>query len=144
MGEVGRPETPINWKVAEDLIISGCPGTEVAAYFGIHADTLYRRAQSEKGMLYTDYAANFKQKGEAMLRAKQYAKALGTTKSGDNVMLVWLGKNRLGQKESAQDISIDKETVTHFNALMKQLEVLQDSKSDLNNAENNINTESKS
>jgi len=144
MAEAGRPQIPIDWKAAEQLMTSGCPGTEVAAYLGIHPDTLYDRVKAEKGVNYSDYSSNFKQKGHALIRDKQFAKALGKSKDGDNTLLIWLGKNMLGQKETSQDLNVDKETVTQFNALMKQLEICQSSKSDLKMDESSNNKDSKS
>ena len=57
----GRPETPIDWKQVENLLMAGCLGTEVAAALGIHPDTLYLRVVSElKYESFTAYAAKYK------------------------------------------------------------------------------------
>lgn len=97
---------PIDMKKVDDLLLAGCKGSEVAAYFGVYPDTLYRRIEREKGMNFAAYAAAKRQKGESLLRAQQYAKALGVTKEGDNMMLIWLGKNRLDQTDNVkQDAS---------------------------------------
>lgn len=97
---MAKPEIPINMKIVDDLLIAGCTGVEVAAHIGCHADTLYKRIENEKGMQFTAYSAEKRLKGESLLRAQQYAKALGLTKNGDNMMLIWLGKNRLNQKDN--------------------------------------------
>lgn len=96
---MARPEVAINWKIVDDLLIAGCRGKEVAANIGIHEETLYDRVAKEKGKRFTDYSCEKRAKGEALLRAQQYAKALGITKKGDNMMLIWLGKNRLDQSD---------------------------------------------
>lgn len=90
-----RPEKPIDWKIVDQLLLAGCTGTEIAANFDIHADTLYNRIQEKYGMTFTAFSAERRQKGESILRAKQYEKAL----EKDNTMLIWLGKQRLNQKE---------------------------------------------
>ena len=95
MAKAGRPELKIDWHKVEQLLMAGCPGTEVAAHFSMHADTLYNHVLKEKGLKFTDYSAQFKEKGDSLLRAKQYEKAL----EKDNTMMIWLGKQRLKQKE---------------------------------------------
>lgn len=98
-----RPSKEIDWKKVDDLLISGCLGTEIASYFDMHPDTFYRKVEEQQGMGFTDYSAQKKPKGEALIRLKQFNKAL--SEKGDTQMLIWLGRNRLGQTDK-----IDKET----------------------------------
>ena len=108
----GRPEKPINWKVVDDLLIAGCNQTEVAGYLEIHQDTLRNRLVAEKGVEYSIYSAEKRSKGESLLRAQQFAKAIGKSKEGDNMMLIWLGKNRLDQTDAPkQDISLNETNI---------------------------------
>lgn len=95
----GRPAAEIDWKKVEDLLMSGCMGTGIAAYLGISAQTLYDRCLIEKGILFSQFSQEKKEKGDEILRAHQYAKALGITNKGDNTLLIWLGKVRLNQRE---------------------------------------------
>ena len=94
----GVPLIPIDWKIVDDLLMAGCTGTEVASYFGVHPDTLYLRCQDEKKMGFTEYRTIKKQKGDSLLRATQYKVAIDK----DKTMLIWLGKQRLGQREDPQ------------------------------------------
>lgn len=89
----------IDWDKVDELLMSGCLGTEIASYFGLNPETLYNRTKTDKGMGFHDYSASKKAKGESILRAHQYAKAIGLTEKGDNTLLIWLGKTRLGQRE---------------------------------------------
>jgi len=108
----GRPEIEINWKIVDDLLVAGCKGREIAANLGIHEDTLYNRLFDEKGVKFSDYSAAKRAKGESLLRAQQFAKAIGASKSGDNMMLIWLGKNRLDQTDSPkQDVSSNENNI---------------------------------
>lgn len=91
----GRKEIKIDWKVVDGYLASGCTGTEIAAQLGFFPDTLYRRCVSEKKKQFADYAAEKRQKGDLMLKAKQFGVAMG----GNTTMLVWLGKQRLNQSE---------------------------------------------
>jgi len=96
----GRPETPIDWKQVENLLMAGCLGTEVAASIGISEDTLYRRVVKElKYESFTAYAVNFRQKGDSLLKAKQFETAI---KDKNVPMQIWLGKNRLNQTDKNQ------------------------------------------
>ncbi len=91
----GRPEIPINWKEVDNYLIAGCKGPEVAAAIGMHPGTFYDRCKSDKGMYFTDYAAEKRAKGNSMLLGKQF----GVAMQGDKAMLIWLGKQRLDQRE---------------------------------------------
>lgn len=94
----GRPELEIDWEKADDLLMKGCNGVQVAAYFDVHPDTLYNRCVSEKGTNFSDYSQKLRQKGNTFLHQKQYEVA----QEGNTTMLVWLGKQRLDQKENKE------------------------------------------
>lgn len=113
----GSPkEKEINWDLVDRLLEAGCPGTEIAPRFAIHPETLYDRAYKEFGIMWTEYAQKKRQKGNGNIRVKQYQKAL----DGDNMMLIWLGKNRLDQTDSPkQDLSINETTIDQTLELAK-------------------------
>jgi hypothetical protein len=100
---VGRPRKEIDWKKVDDLLIAGCSGAEIAGYLGINPKTLYEHCEEEKGMLFSDYSSEYYSKGDAILRAHQFAKALGKVVDGDNTLLIWLGKNRLKQERKEKE-----------------------------------------
>lgn len=91
----GRPEKPIDWAKVDSLLISGCSGAEIASHFSLSPDTLYDRVAAKYGKPFSSYSHELRQKGDSLLKAKQFEKAM----TGDNTMLIWLGKNRMGQKE---------------------------------------------
>ncbi len=125
-----RPQSIIDWKKVDDLMIGGCIGTEIAGYFGIHPDTFYRNVEKEKGIGFAAYLQEKRSKGDGLLRAHQYAKAMGLTDKGDNTLLIWLGKCRLKQRENdTQEVSpfqdnLSKDDINFKlqaeNALLKQ------------------------
>ena len=92
----------IDWDQVDDLLTAGCKGTEVAAFLGIHPDTFYGRVESKYGLGFSAYLQQKRSKGDALIRAQQFAKSIGLTKKGDNMMLIWLGKNRLEQNDNDQ------------------------------------------
>jgi hypothetical protein len=123
--KVARPVKPIDWKLAEELMEAGCPGTEIASHFDMHPDTLYRRVEEEYGMGFTAFCSSKKATGESNIRLAQYRKAV---KKQDNTMLIWLGKNRLGQKESQVDAYVHSDLEEKYMLMMNQLGSLQNAK----------------
>lgn len=96
---MSRPEKPIDWAKVDQLLISGCQGTEICPHFDMHPNTFYDRVSQKYNMSFTEYCSEKRAHGDSLLRAKQFEKAL----KGDNVMLVWLGKNRLKQRENEEN-----------------------------------------
>lgn len=92
---MSRPEKPIDWKKVDELLVAGCFGTEIASHFDMHHETFYTRVQEKFGVGFTAYASEKKSQGDSILRAVQYKHAL----KGNTTMLIWLGKNRLKQRE---------------------------------------------
>lgn len=103
-----RPLAEIDWVKADELMIAGSDGVEIAGYFGIHPDTFYKHVEKEKGVGFSAYLQQKRSKGDALIRAKQFSKALGLTTEGDNTLLIWLGKARLKQTEESTLIHIEK------------------------------------
>ena len=132
-----RPLKPIDWKKVDELLIYGCPTTEIAAVIGVSTDTIYDRCLSEHGVSYTVYSTEKKQLGDSMLRGAQYRKAI----KGDNTMMVWLGKNRLEQRDAPGEIAIAPETMKGMQSILDQLA---ESRSALNKDKININNDVKS
>lgn len=140
MATAGRPEKPIDWDRVNELLEAGCLGTEIAPHFDLHYTNFYDRVEKKYGMSFTEYASKIRQKGHSCLREKQYKKAL----RGDNTLLIWLGKNRLGQKEHPDQDNFKVEDLEKFTAIMNLLSQTQSGKSALNIASNNINNADKS
>ena len=93
-----RPEKTIDWDRVDKLLEAGCHGTEICAHFDLTADRFYDRVKEKYGMSFTEYSQEKRQKGDSILRETQFNKAI----DGDNMMLIWLGKNRLGQKDKEE------------------------------------------
>jgi len=93
---LGRTEKVVDWNKVDQLLLADCMGTEIAPHFDMHVKTFYKKVVDKFGVTFTEYSALKKVQGDSLLKAKQFEKAI----KGDNTMLVWLGKNRLGQKEN--------------------------------------------
>src|ERR1700690_3310508 len=111
----GSPkEKEINWDHVDKLLEAGCSGVEIAPHFGIHFETLYDRAYKKFGIMWSQYSQQKRQKGDGSIKFKQFQKAM----SGDNMMLIWLGKNRLKQSDHQQQ-----EQSVNDTAIGEQLEL---------------------
>lgn len=102
----GFPPMPIDWDKVDRMLEAGCTGKEVASSLGIHEDTLYRAVVREKEVdNFAAYRSTRRAAGDSLLRMKQFEVMM----RGDKTMLIWLGKQRLGQAdkiEAKADISI--------------------------------------
>lgn len=92
---VSRPLIPIDWNLVDRYLESACTGVEIAGVIGCSADTLYKRCVDEKGVNFTAYASQKRSRGDSLIKVAQMQVAL----KGNTSMLIWLGKNRLGQKD---------------------------------------------
>lgn len=91
----GRKKQEIDWKKVDLMLEAHCLGTEVANHLGIHPDTLYNRVKEEFKVDFSAYSRQKKEKGKSHVKVKQYQEA----RIGNKQMLIWLGKNWLGQKD---------------------------------------------
>ena len=106
---MARPKVNIDWKAVNSLLEADCEGTEIAAYIGIDATTLYRRCKEDNKISFALYLQQKKAKGNSLLKVKQFEAAI---KDKDRTMLIWLGKQRLGQKEKSEIETTNKTTIT--------------------------------
>jgi len=90
----GRPKFVIDYNQVEQLSGIQCTQEEIASFLGCSVDTL-QRDEKFCGI----YKAGMN-KGRMSLRRKQW-KSLD---DGNNTMLIWLGKQYLGQREPRNEI----------------------------------------
>lgn len=135
----GIPPKEIDWEKVDQMLIAGCIGTQIAATLGIHPDTLYTRCEKEKGVNFSAYYQEKRSVGDGYIHQAQYHKAL---KEKNTTMLIWLGKQRCGQKDEEKKTEFTQDQLEQFAAIMKFLDKNQDSA--LNKAESNNNSEEKS
>lgn len=107
--KAGRPLAAIDWETVRKLAAIACTVDEVAGVIGVSHDTLERASKRVHKKAITEYMAPFAAAGNASLRRRQWQAAM----DGDRTMLVWLGKQRLGQVDSHhQKISGDPDNPT--------------------------------
>lgn len=108
----GRPYHKIDWNFVEQSLKYGADGVKIAEALGIHYDTLYHAVEREYGIKFSEYAAQKRSKGDILLHAKQFQEAM----KGDRGMLIWLGKQRLGQRDY-RNLSFDQNTPPTFTVI---------------------------
>lgn len=94
-GKPGPAKIPIDWGRVATLCAAGCHAPAIAHEMGCNDDTIYRRCQEDNGEDFTAFRLRHIQRGDDILRAKQFELA----SKGDRSMLIWLGKNRLNQRD---------------------------------------------
>ncbi len=101
---MARPRIEINWIEFDKLCFIQATRREVASWFECSEDTIDRACEREKGMNYASYFEEKAGKGKISLRRKQFEMAM----EGDRVMLIWLGKQYLGQADKMdQSVNMD-------------------------------------
>jgi hypothetical protein len=102
--DMARPLAQIDWDQVDKMCAIHCTGEEQAAILGVSYDTLNRACQREHECSFAEYFKKKASHGRMSLRRKQYTAAM----DGNTTMLVWLGKNWLGQSDQpeveAQDL----------------------------------------
>lgn len=92
---LARPLKEIDWDQVDEMCAIHCTGEEQAGILGIDYDTLNRACYREKELSFTEYYAQKASGGKMSLRRRQFNAAM----DGNSTMLVWLGKNWLGQTD---------------------------------------------
>lgn len=94
----GRPKVSIDWNQVGKMLEAGATAEGIAATIGCDRDTLYNRCKTDLKTDYSAFAQQKKARGDELLKSKQFQIAM----SGDKTMLIWLGKQRLGQSDRQQ------------------------------------------
>jgi hypothetical protein len=88
--KVGRPKKELDTNMIEKLASIFCTNEEISTIVGCHSDTLADN--------FSEYLKKGRDKGKMSLRRMQWEKA----QSGNTTMLIWLGKQMLGQKDKIE------------------------------------------
>ena len=93
---MARPRLKIDPKLVEGMASVGATNIEIAEFAGCSVDTLTRR--------FADVLTKSRAGMRVRLRQLQWKAAA----AGDRTMLIWLGKQELGQKDKSDVTSDDK------------------------------------
>lgn len=98
MAKRGPKIKTVNWTEFDKLCALQCSLREIAGWFNVSEDTIENIVKREKGIKFSEYFAQKKSHGKIALRRKQYETAM----SGSVPLLIWLGKQYLGQSEKVE------------------------------------------
>lgn len=102
----GRPRVEIDYEKIDSLAGIFCTSDEIVAFLGVCHDTIDQNIKRQFGIGFSDYIKQKQQgTGKPSLRRMQYLAA----KNGSVAMLIWLGKQYLGQKDQIVEIVQDTE-----------------------------------
>ncbi len=107
MGKIGRPLKQIDANQVYKLAAMFCTDDEIAGFFGCAETTIKKRFRNE---LDAGRSA-----GKMSIKRKQYTLAV---ENGNVAMLIWLGKQYLGQRDK-MDTSVRDETPGRYAYLKK-------------------------
>ena len=94
----GRPKIEIEFKVVAGMCGVWATEKEIADYFKCSISTLKRRCHEETGDSFERFYKKNNSNGTISLRRAQYKFAL----AGNPGLLIWLGKQYLGQKDKQE------------------------------------------
>lgn len=95
-----RKKIVIDYETLQELCKIHCTGEECAAILHIDYDTLNSALKRDKHGGFSEYLKRHSADGKASLRRKQFSSAV----DGGNVpMMIWLGKQHLGQLDKPTD-----------------------------------------
>ena len=97
----GRPLTEIDWDEFDKLCGMLCTQVEIAEWFGCTDDTIQAAVRKKYGIGFSELYKRKSVKGKTSIRRAQYILA---TEDRNPTMLIWLGKQYLGQRDQ-QDLN---------------------------------------
>lgn len=104
----GRPRKEIDLALVRSMCSIQCTGEEIAQALGISYDTLGRRIEEAEGVGFAEFFKTNSSMGKTSLRRMQWKAA----QNGSVPMLIWLGKNILGQKDNVEHLFGSKMSIT--------------------------------
>lgn len=93
---LGRPPIEIDYELLERLCNIQCTDEEIGAAMNISVDTIIRHKQFDEH--FAEVYKRARENGRMSLRRVQFKKAL----DGNVVMMIWLGKQYLGQSDKQE------------------------------------------
>ena len=112
----GRPRIEIDENNFKKLCAIQCTLEEIASFFDCSVDTVERWCERTFGMGFAESYKKYSQNGKISLRRWQIQAA----KKGNVSMLIWLGRQWLGQKDNVfEDDNTEAACKEMANALIK-------------------------
>ncbi len=97
--KLGAPEKEFNWKLLDSVLQFGARLIDCSDMLELSDDTIQRRIKKEHDCTFSEYRNRKMSKMRMKLLQKQYDVAM----KGNVSMLIWLGKNHLGQSDKIDE-----------------------------------------
>jgi hypothetical protein len=98
---MARPRKVVDFEKLSRICQYPMTNEDIAAIMDLSVDTIYRAIKSNYGIDFAEY----KQQKQSSLRFTLLAKQIEVAKSGNVSMLIWLGKQYLGQSDKVESRS---------------------------------------
>jgi len=98
-GTGGRAKKPVDFAALDKLLAMQGTAEECAGVLNVSVDTLDARVREKFGITFAEYAAPRRASGRMSLRRAQFVTAV---QKQNPTMLIWLGKNVLGQTDKQE------------------------------------------
>ena len=95
----GRPRKEINWDILNTALQYGGSLVDLSELLDMSEDTIQRRIKEEYDMGFSEYRNKKMGRVRMKLRQKQYEEAM----RGNTTLLIWLGKQWLGQTDKQEN-----------------------------------------
>jgi len=117
--KIGRPGIEIDKDQFEKLCFMQCTLTELANFFQCSEDTILRWCKRTYNSTFAEVFKKYSAGGKMSLRRKQFTVAVNG--KGNVSMLIWLGKQYLGQKDF-DDTVTNLEKLAHTTKMKTEIE----------------------
>ena len=101
---MARPKKEFDWSKLDAILQYGATMADASDIMGVHHDTLIKRIRAKHKCSFTEY----KEQKMAVIRTRLRAKQFEVAMQGNVSMLIWLGKNMLGQTDKVENEQIGK------------------------------------
>lgn len=95
---MGRPKKVIDWDHLDNLLTLGAGLIDCSELLKMSDDTIQKNIKEKHNCTFTEY----REKKLANMRVKLLKKQFDVAMNGNVTMLIWLGKQRLGQSEKTE------------------------------------------
>lgn len=119
-GQIKQAQERIDKSQFEQMCGIQCTEEEIASLFSVSVDTLQRWCENTYGRGFAEVFREKRQRGKASLRRRQWLKA----DEGDTTMLIFLGKQYLGQADriSQSITAVTGETRDELAEIMNEID----------------------
>lgn len=105
---VGRPKKELDWRLIDSILQYGASLVDCSDICEMSEDSVQNKIKAKYGVTFSEYRDRKKSKMRMKLRQKQFDLAL----KGNVPLLIWLGKQELGQSDRAENTNTDKIEIT--------------------------------